>query len=533
MRRSTNLARGGGTELVAERQQWKSQAGFIFAAASSAVGLGNIVFFSANAYRYGAGAFYIPYIIALFAIGIPVMMLEFGLGQRFQRSFPVAMRQVAGKPGEIVGWFALFNALVITMYYVTILAWVSGMWWRSLSGTLFAPSVAVPAFGLDEGVMPNPHASFFSLLSSWGVVGAVVVVWAINFFGLYRGTKSIEAMVRWTFPFVWLAMIAFIILGLSLDGGVHGAYWLFEPNFEIMRDPLVWNGAASQIFFSLTLGFGVMTAYSSYLPRETDHTAGALIVGTMNCSLELFAGLAIFSLLFAFSLMPQASTLGMTFFIMPKAIGLLPWATQLVGAAFFTLLFAAGITSSMSLIEATLAGIADRFKIPRSKALFLLVGLGFLGSVSFALPIVIDAELSSNGTLGLSFLDLMDHYAFSYGLIIVGFLECVIVGWFFPVTKLREQLNETSAIRLGRWFDILIRYVVPFVLGSIIVTTAMSDLGLINNDGAREGLRIYGDTMTLDFGRLLPWLSVGIWLVATLGVALVLANLPAKKSEHA
>lgn len=518
---------------MSERQQWKSRSAFIFAAASSAIGLGNIVFFSANAYRYGAGAFYVPYLISLFVIGLPMMILEFGLGQKFRGSLPSSLRKVGGRAGETIGWFALFNALVITMYYSTLLAWVCGMWWLSLTGTLFTESVAVPAFGLAEGDMPNPQSSFFSLLSSWGVVIAVVFVWALNFLGLYRGTKSIEAMVRWTFPFVWIAMFAFIILGLSLEGGVHGAYWLFEPDFQIMRDPKVWNGAASQIFFSLTLGFGVMTAYSSYAPKKADHTTNALIIGTMNCSLELVTGLGIFSLLFAFSLMPQASTLGMTFFVMPKAISLLPWATQLVGAAFFTLLLCAGVTSAMSLLEATMAGVNDRFKISRSKALVVLTAVGFLGSLAFALPLVVDAQLSSNGTFGLSFLDLMDHYAFAYGLVIAGLLECILVGWFLPVGVLREQLNQVSAIRLGPWFDWLIKLFVPGVLGTLILTTFLRDIGVMGNDGTREGLRVYGDTMVLDSAGALPWLSPVLWLLFTVGTALVFANMPRRKEEVA
>src|SRR5699024_3351512 len=113
----------------------------------------------------------------------------------------------------------------------------------------------------------------------------------------------------------------------------------------------VWSGAFSQIFFTLSLGTGVMTAYASSISKDTDHTTSAFVVPSMNCAFEMIAGIAIFSLLFAFSIVPKASTLGMMFFVVPEAIGSLPTAVQFVGATFFTLLMLAGLTSSTSLAE--------------------------------------------------------------------------------------------------------------------------------------------------------------------------------------
>ena len=111
---------------MAERQQWGSKLGFILAASGSAIGLGNIVFFPANAYKFGAGAFYIPYLVALILVGIPVMILEFGLGHHTRQAFPQSMRAIAGRKGEFFGWWAVLNACWIAMYYITILGWVIG-----------------------------------------------------------------------------------------------------------------------------------------------------------------------------------------------------------------------------------------------------------------------------------------------------------------------------------------------------------------------------------------------------------------------
>lgn len=505
---------------MAERQQWGSRLGFIMAAAGSAIGLGNIVFFGANAYRFGAGAFYLPYLVALILVGVPVMIVELGLGQRFQTSLPSALSKVGGRWGEYAGWFGVLNTFIITMYYCTIIAWAAGMWWSSVVGTLFEPSVAVPAFSIAVGEMENPAASFFHLVSTWVCVGLVVLVWLVSVGGLYWGTKSMEKISRWLIPFIWIVMILFVIRGLTLDGGIHGAYLLFRPEFEVMSSPKVWGGAFAQIFFTLGLGFGIMTAFASYLPKKSDHTANALAISTMNCSFELIAGIAVFTLLFAFALTPQASTLGMMFFIIPKAIAQLPVGTQLVGAGFFTLLLAAGVTSSVAMMEASLAPLIDKFKLPRRGALLAFALVGVAGSASFALPIVVDYALNDNGTFGLSLLDLVDHYAFTYGLLIVGLAECLIVGWMLPISDLREELNEGSRIKLGRWFDVLIRYVIPLVLLSIVTWSLVEDLGLFGV--GPDGFQYYGNDVHFDRATWLPFAAPLVWLLGTFGVGAVL-----------
>lgn len=510
---------------MAKRQQWRSKLGFILAASGSAIGLGNIVFFSANAYRFGAGAFYLPYLLALLVIGIPVMIVEFGLGQHTRSAFPQALGRIAGRGGELVGWFAILNSLIITMYYVTILAWAAGMWWSALLGSLFEPSVAVEGFGMAAGEMNNPHATFFDLLSQWSTVGFVLFVWVLNILSVYRGTTSIERAVTVMVPFVWVAMILFIIRGLTLPGGVHGVYLLFTPDFQVMSDPAVWNGAFSQIFFTLSLGFGIMTAYSSYLPKGVDRTSNAVVISMMNCSFELIAGIAVFSLLFAFAMVPQASTLSMMFFIIPEAIESLPTGTKIAGVGFFTLLVLAGLSSSISLLEAGVAAVVDKFQVRRGAVLAVFATFGILGSVVFALPQVIDPELSSNGTVGLTLLDLFDHYAFNFGLVLVGLAECLLIGWAMPVSRLRETLNAHSSLKLPASFDLLIRYVIPLALFSVTLYALLDDLGVVG-DGRDGSLHVYGDDYVLGGLSLAPYLAPLLWLGFTLVGGWILASRP-------
>ena len=496
---------------MSERQRWGSKLGFVLAASGSAIGLGNIVFFSANAYTFGAGAFYLPYLLALFLIGIPVLIAELGLGGITQRGFPASMAQVAGKKGEFIGWWGLLNSAFIMMYYITILAWVCGMF-VGAAGGLWKEGSSVPAFGIEQ--MANPAGYFFAMISSSWVIALVVIVWGLNLLICRRGVTTIEPVVKVFIPLMWIFMIILIVRGVTLPHGEEGVFLLFTPNFSVMNDPAVWQGAFSQIFFSLTLGFGVMTAYASYLPKDADQTNNGLVIACLNCGFEFVAGIAVFALLFAFAIVPQASTLAMMFFVVPEGIAAMPKGVTVFGLLFFALLLMAGLSSAISLIEAVVTAIIDKFRWSRTKTLIVTGSVGVMGSVAFAFPIVVDRQLASNGTVGLSLLDLIDHWAFSHGLLIVGLVECLVLGWVLPVEKIRGYLNARSKIRLPGVFDWLIKLVIPAVLASILAHSVW--------DKIQNG--IYGHDMTLDWAGFLPWFAFLGWLLGTTVVAWILTH---------
>lgn len=492
--------------MADNRDQWRSKMGFVLAASGSAIGLGNVVFFGANAYSFGAGAFYLPYLLALMFFGIPVLIAELGLGSFTQQAFPASLGRIAGAKGEFIGWWGLLNAAFITAYYITILAWVCGMFIGAF-GQLWEPTTAVPAFDTEMG---NPFGFFFHMISSWWVLGLVLIVWLFNMLIVRKGVTTIEPVTKVFVPLMWLFMIILIVRGITLPHGEQGVYLLFTPDFQIMSNPEVWRGAVSQIFFSLTLGFGVMTAYASYLPRNADQTGNSLLIACLNCGFEYIAGIAIFALLFTFAIVPQASTLAMMFFVMPQGINAMPTGVTIFGLLFFLLLLMAGLSSSVSLVEGINTALIDKFGWSRRRTLISTTVIGLVGSALFALPIVIDQALASNGTFGLSFLDLVDHWAFSHGLLIVGLVECLMIGWLLPVSRIRELLNQNSRLNLPAAFDWLIKLVVPAGLAAILILSVLEKL--------RNG--IYGSTMTLDFLTALPWIAFVAWLTGTTGVAL-------------
>ncbi|MBN1424094.1 sodium-dependent transporter [Candidatus Fermentibacteria bacterium] len=498
-------------ENPAPRAVWSSKLGFILAASGSAIGLGNIVFFGANAYKYGAGAFYVPYLLALFFVGLPFMAMEIGLGLRFNRALPESLHLIAGRRGEFVGWWGILNASVITTYYIAILGWVVGMLIGAF-GPLWKPSLAVPAFNMAEGAIPNPFAYFFNMLSTPGTLLFVVLAWVLNIIIVWKGTLTIEKAVKVCVPLMWVFMLILIVRGLTLPNGSQGVRLLFTPNWGVMRNPDVWKGAFGQIFFSLSLGFGIMTAYASYLPKKSDCNSNAMMVSFLNCGFEFIAGVAIFTILFSLSIVPKASTLAMSFFVLPSGIARFPYGVATFGVMFFTLLLLAGISSSVSLVEALASSVIDKFRISRIRALLFVGSGGVVLSLLFALPMVVDASLKDNGTLGLTLLDLSDHWAFGYGLLAMGLAESILIGWVLGAGKLRETMNANARIRLGPWFDVLVRFVAPAVVLAVIVASIAHEV--------KTGM--YGSRMVTGW-RPMAAVVLLAWLLFTSGGAFLLS----------
>ncbi len=500
---------------AASRGVWGSKLGFILAASGSAIGLGNIIFFGANAYRFGGGAFYVPYFVALFLLGIPMMIVELGLGTTQRSALPGAMYKTTGKGGEFWGWWSLLNAMIIAMYYITILAWVASMLIKGISGALYENGAGT--------VVP----SFMKSISSWLTVALAFGIWAVNIFFLLRGTNTIEKVVKVFVPLMWFFMIVLVIRGLTLDSGFQGVWYLFTPNFSGISEPAVWQGAFSQMFFSLSLGLGTMTAYASYLPKKSDVVANGSVVSFMNCGFEFVAGLAIFSMLFAFTLHPgpTTGTLGLSLVVVPIGIANFPALQTLFACMFFFLLLIAGLSSSISIIESPVAAIRDKFGWTRKKALLAVAGFGAAGSVLFALPMMLKKGGNPAQPLGLSLLELFDHWAFGYSLLVVGLVEAIAIGWGYGITKLRNQINENARFKLGPWFDVLIKFVVPGLIILVLLLNVLKETGAKLTFIGIDKTGFYkGDSGTFDGYGWLPMAVFGIWLVVTVVGAYILTT---------
>ncbi len=490
-----------------KREQWGSQFGFLLAAVGSAIGLGNIWRFSYMAYDNGGGAFLIPYVAALLTAGIPLLILEFAIGHERIGSAPLAYAKI-GRRWEWLGWWAvIFVMFGIELYYTVVISWCLNFF--------------VYSFDLSWG--PDPNTFFFKkFLSLSGspseigqvqtpILGALVAVWFINWIILYRGVKKgVELANRIFMPLLLLLTAILVFWALTLEGAMDGVKAYLTPDFSKLSDTKVWIDAYSQIFFTLSLGFGIMIAYASYLPAKANISKNAILTVVINCGYSLFAGFAVFSVLgfmAASEGKPIADvvtkSIGLAFVAYPKAVSMMPGG-NLFGAIFFLCLFVAGISSSISIGEAFVAALIDKFGYNRKNVVNAICILGFVGSILFTTQ------------AGLLWLDIVDHFLTHYGLVLVGIFECILVGWFFRIKMLRNHVNRISSIQLGFWWEMLIKYFVPVILGTLLVKDLYNEV-----TKPYEG---YSWASLILIGR--------DWVLLTLLAAFVVASRPWKTSHH-
>lgn len=490
-----------------KRERWKSQLGFLLASVGSAIGLGNIWRFSYMAYDNGGGAFLIPYVTALLTAGIPLLILEFGVGHERTGSAPLAYAKIK-KNWEWLGWWAVtFVMFGIVLYYMVVIAWCLNFfvlsfhlgWGNNPDAYFFKDFLAVSKVPYEIGQIRTP------------IFGALVIIWFLNWFIVYRGVqKGIELANKVFMPLLFFLTGILVFWSLTLDGATEGLKAYLTPDFSKLSNPKVWIDAYSQIFFTLSLGFGIMIAYASYLPGRANISRNAILTGLINSGYSLFAGLAVFSVL-GFMATTQgkplseivSQSIGLAFVAYPKAVSLIP-SGNLFGAIFFLCLVVAGLSSSISIVEAFTSAMVDKFGLRRKPLITGVSIIGFLGSIIFTTQ------------AGLLWLDIVDHFLTHYGLVVVGILECILVGWCFKLKVLRNHINRISSIQLGVWWDILIKYFVPLVLGIILFGDLYNELGKPYGGYSWASLILIGRD----------------WILLTLIAAFIIASRPWKTEYH-
>ena len=490
-----------------KRGQWKSEFGFLLAAVGSAIGLGNIWRFSYMAYENGGGAFLVPYLVALLTAGIPLLLLEFAVGHERIGSAPLAYAKIK-KNWEWLGWWAVtFVMFGIELYYVVVISWC-------LKYFLFS-------FNLSWGADPNSFffKEFLMLSDGPAVIAEIrtpiffslVIIWVINWYIVYRGIdKGIEIANKIFMPLMLALTAVLVFWALSLEGAIDGLRAYLTPDFTKITKPKVWIDAYSQIFFTLSLGFGIMIAYASYLPAKANISKNAFMTALINSGYSIFAGFATFSVL-GYMAKSQgvaisevvSQSIGLAFVAYPKAMTLLPGG-NIFGAIFFFCLVVAGLSSSISIIEAFVSAMVDKFGFSRKTLITVVSVLGFLGSVIFTTQ------------AGLFWLDIVDHFLTHYGLVVVGIAECILVGWFFNLEVIRDHINKVSSIKIGTWWGFLIRFFVPVILLIILVGDLYNEV-----QKPYEG---YSWTTLILIGR--------DWVLATLLVAFIIATRPWKTQKQ-
>lgn len=484
------------------RGAFSSRKVFIFAAIGSAVGLGNIWRFPYVAYENGGGAFILPYLVALLTAGLPFLLLDYGLGHRFRGSAPLSFRR-AHRAGEGLGWWQVGICFVIAVYYAAVIAWAARY-------TLFS---------LDKAWGSDPESFLFGTYLQAGDPGVgldfvtgvtvpLVLVWVavlvIMALGVQKGIGATNVVF---IPVLFVAFGALVVVALTLEGASTGLDALFTPDWGALTETSVWIAAYGQIFFSLSIGFGIMITYASYVGRRSDMTGSGLVVGFANSGFELLAGIGVFAAL-GFMAASSGTTvdkvatdgLGLAFIAFPAIISEAP-AGALIGVLFFGSLVLAGLTSLISVIEVVISAVRDKFEMTR-------IG----SSMAVGVPAALISIVLLGTTTGIYVLDIVDHFINRFGILLVAVVSMLALSWIFRRTsQLRAHLNRDGSIHVGPWWQWLIGLVAPAALTFILVKELMANLETPYEDYPGWMLNTFGwgvaaAVIVLGFlATLMPW----------------------------
>ncbi|GGC69113.1 sodium-dependent transporter [Hoyosella rhizosphaerae] len=484
-----------------QREVWSTRSVFILAAIGSAVGLGNIWRFPFVAYENGAGAFILPYLIALLTAGIPLLFLDYAIGHKFRASPPLAFRRLS-RWTETFGWWQVGICFVIAVYYAVIVAWaaryaffsIGQLWGDDPEGFLFGTFLQQ-----EDGARVG-----FDLVP--GVAWPLLLVWigtiAVLAFGVQRG---IGASAKIFVPLLVVLFLTLVIRSLFLDGAIDGLNAFFQPDWSLLTNPTVWIAAYGQIFFSLSIAFGIMITYASYLKIKTNLTGSGLVVAFSNSSFEILAGIGVFAALGYMAAIAQTGVdevvsggIGLAFIAFPQIISAMPGGS-IFGAAFFTCLLFAGFTSLISIVQVVVSSVQDKVGLSRGPAV-LIVG-GAMTAVSMAL---------FPTTTGVGVLDVVDKFVNNLGIVGVALVVIITVVWVLRRSgEFAEHLNAVSSFKIGRVWQLCIGIATPVVLGYMLVSEMMTL--------AEDGYGTYPASFTLALG----WTVQAILIVVAIGLTLL------------
>ncbi len=478
-------------------ENWATRIGVILAVAGSAVGLGNFLRFPGRAAMYGGGAFMIPYFVSLLLIGIPICWVEWTLGRhggRYGFNSAPGLFSVIWRSGvsRVFGALAVFIPVCIYMYYVFIEAWCLRYAVDYLIGAVDPPA----DLGQYQPYFSGRFASSIGVAedgalftTQHGTLLALVACFALNFLLIARGlTRGIEAFCRFAMPALIVAAVIVLARVLTLgtpnpdlpeQNVINGLGFMWNPKpvaegagtFSALADPKVWLEAAGQIFFSLSVGFGIIMTYASYLRKNDDVALSGLTASATNEFCEVCLGglitiPAAFLFLGAVPLAQVAgSSIGLGFHAVPVVFEYLPLG-HFFGFLWFGLLFLAAVTSSISMLQPAFAFLAEGLGLTRGAAMALLAtitGTGTLLVIWFTQDTVA--------------LDVIDFWVGSAMLIVLALFEVILFGWVLGAEKGIEEANRGGDIRIPRFFAFVLRWICPAYLVAILGAFAYHNLG--------------------------------------------------------
>ncbi len=471
---------------------WGTRIGVILAVAGSAVGLGNFLRFPGQAAQNGGGAFMIPYFVSLLIIGIPLCWAEWTMGRYgglkgFNSAPGIYSVLWRSRLAKYVGAVALLIPLIIYMYYVLIEAWCLSYALSYLRGSagLLGEQADYSAF-FGNVVGDSEDGAAFASDGRW-VLGVLLLTFVLNFTLIYRGVnKGIETFCKFAMPM--LVVLALIVLVRVLTLGtpdpakpdqsvLGGLGFMWNPDFEALKNPKTWLAASGQIFFSLSVGFGIIINYASYLKRDDDVVLSGLTSSSMNEFFEVCLG-GLITLPAAFIFLGMAAgeqgTFGLGFVSLPNVFDQMPGG-RWFGCMWFFMLFIAAITSSVSMLQPVIAFLEEGFGLKRPASAAIL---GLITALGCGFVLYFSGELMA--------LDMFDFWVGSVLLFLLALAQSIIYGWAFGIENGEQEAHVGAHMRIPRFVQYMLKFVVPVYL--VVIFAAFVWQNVLSHDPVKATL---------------------------------------------
>jgi NSS family neurotransmitter:Na+ symporter len=458
---------------MAAKERWGSKLGIILAVAGSAVGLGNFLRFPVQAARNGGGAFMIPYFVALILLGVPLMWIEWTVGRfggGFGHSTAPGMFHSLWNKNRFIKYFGvigILGPLVIYIYYVYVESWLLGYSYFALAGSYkdsLTPDGMLAFLHRYQGIGPGANLELAYLFFA--------LTFAVNIGIVYLGVqRGIERVCKYALPLLFALGLVLMVRVLTLGAPdpaqpdqsvIKGLAMLWTPDWSALLNAKVWLAAAGQVFFTLSVGIGVILTYASYLTPRDDIALSGLTAASANEVAEVVLGGSIvipaacaFFGVVGTAEVAKGGAFNLGFVTMPLVLGKLP-AGEVFGFIWFALLFLAGVTSSISLAQPAVVFLEDEFNMSRREAVGAFAGITFV----LTQPIIL--------FLGHGVMDEMDFWGATVFLVVFATIETILFGWVFGIDRAWQELHVGSDITIPRIYRYVVKYVTPLVLLGIL-----------------------------------------------------------------
>ncbi|CAB3981103.1 sodium- and chloride-dependent GABA transporter 1-like [Paramuricea clavata] len=540
----TNLS-----ENIDERETWSTKLDFMLSIIGYCVGLGNVWRFPYLCYKNGGATFLIPYFLMLALCGIPMMLTEFSLGQFLSLGPPSTFATIC-RLARGVGMAMMMISFLVSTYYNVIICWsvvylfssfASDVPWKDCdsewasdkcstvderrnmndllknctNGTLRINATYLLNCTSDVSKLIPSSLEYFNnhVLGKtdgiddmgdfrWKICLSLLFCWTVVFLCLFKGVKTSGKVVWVTATMPYVVLFILFIRGVTLEGAGIGIEFYLKPKWSKLLDVKVWVAAASQIFYSLGVGWGTVLVYGSYNKFTNNCVFDAIVVSCINCGSSFFAGFVVFSVLGFVSHQLNVdidkvatSGPGLAFNVYPEAISQLP-ISPLWAILFFLMLFTLGLDSQFGTLECIIAGVADEWggKFKKYKSWFT----AFICYLLFFLAL----PMCTGG--GIYILNLLDFQAGGISLIFLAFVEVLVVGWAYGANRLGGNIETMTGKRPPFYFIICWKLITPLLLLIILISTIVQWEGI-----------------TLDDYKYPPWAEFIGWLIALASMLLV------------